>query len=166
MLPPATDPDRERKLQARHAADYLLNGGEFISGRWPGATTVVSATRLYLLLRGRELLAVPVKGEGRVQASLSIDAVRRVLVAGQNYVPVYVSEAKDPPRREKQVDRSARTAMELVLEGGETLCFEYTGAFSKHLAETAAHAIYSVRQLGGANGVAGQSPEVFHVIGR
>jgi hypothetical protein len=113
-----------------------------------------------------ELLAVAVKGSGDVKASISIDTVRRVLVAGENYVPVYVSEAKDPPRREKQVDRAAKTAMELVLENGETLRFEYTGAFSKHLAETAAHAIYSVWRLGGADGVGGQSPEVFHVIGR
>ncbi len=166
LLPPATDPDRERKLQARHGADYFLNGGEFIWGCWPGGATVVAGTRLYLLLRGQELLAVPIKGEGDVQASLAVDGVQRILVAGQSYVPVYVSEAKDPPRREKQVDRAAKTTMELVLENGETLRFEYTGAFSKHLAETAAHAIYSVRRLGGADSVGGQSPEVFHVIGR
>jgi len=166
LLPPATDPDRERKLQTRHGADYFLNGGEFVAGRWPGETTVPLGTRLYLLLRGRELLAVPLNGEGDVQASLSIDMVRQVLVAGENYIPVYVSEAKDPPRREKQVDRSAKTAMELVLANGEKLRFEHTGAFSKHLAETAAHAIYSVWRLGGTDGVGGQSPEIFHVIGR
>jgi hypothetical protein len=166
MLPPAADPDRERKLQTRHGADYFLNGGEFVSGCWPGDTTIPLGARLYLLLRGRELLAVPVNGNGDVKASLPVDAVRKVLVAGESYVPVYVSEAKDPPRREKQVDRTAKTAMELVLENGEKLRFEYTGAFSKHLAETAAHAIYSVWRLGGADGVGGQSPEIFHVIGR
>jgi hypothetical protein len=166
LLDPAADPDHERKLQARHQADYFLNGGEFVSGRWPGGNSVPGGARLYLLLRGRELLAVPVKGDGAVAASLGVDNVREILVAGESYRPVYVSEAKDPPRREEHVDRSAKTALELVLRDGERLRFDYTGAFSKHLAETAAHGIYSVRRLGGADGVGGESPEIFHIVGR
>ena len=166
FLAPAADPDHERELQARHQADYFLNGGEFVSGRWPSNNNVPSGARLYLLLRGRELLAVPVKGGGAVAASLGVDSVREILVAGESYRPVYVSEAKDPPRREEHVDRSATTALELVLRDGEKLRFHYTGAFSKHLAETAAHGIYSVRRLGGADGVGGESPEIFHIVGR
>jgi hypothetical protein len=159
-------------LQARHQADYFLNGGEFVSGRWPngnsvpGGNSVSEGMRLYLLLRGRELLAVPVKGDGGVVASLGVDSVREILVAGERYQPVYVSEAKDPPRREEHVDRSAKTALDLVLRDGERLRFNYTGAFSKHLAETAAHGIYSVRRLGRADGVGGESPEIFHIVGR
>ena len=172
LLDPAADPDHERKLQARHQADYFVNGGEFVSGRWPGGNGIPSGNsvpggaRLYLLLRGRELLAVPVKGDGAVAGSLGVDSVREILVAGESYRPVYVSEAKDPPRREEHVDRSATTALELVLGDGEKLRFLYTGAFSKHLAETAAHGIYSVRRLGGADGVGGESPEIFHIVGR
>jgi hypothetical protein len=171
LLDPAADPDHERKLQARHQADYFLNGGEFVSGRWPGGNVpggnrVPGGMRLYLLLRGRELLAVPVKGDGAVAASLRVDSVREILVAGASYQPVYVSEAKDPPRREEHVDRSAKTALELVLRDGERLRFDYTGAFSQHLAETAAHGIYSVRRLGCADGVGGESPEIFHIVGR
>jgi hypothetical protein len=181
LLSPAADPDRERELQARHQADYFLNGGEFVSGHWPGSSVpsvnsvpkgsvpkgnVPGGARLYLLLRGRELLAVPVKGDGAVAASLGVDNIREILVAGESYRPVYVSEAKDPPRREEHVDRSAKTALELVLREGERLRFHYTGAFSKHLAETAAHGIYSVRRLGGADGVGGESPEIFHIVGR
>jgi hypothetical protein len=177
LLSPAADPDHERELQARHQADYFLNGGEFVSGCWPGGhsvsggnvpggNSVSDGMRLYLLLRGRELLAVPVKSDGAVAASLGVDSIREILVAGESYRPVYVSEAKDPPRREEHVDRSATTALELVLRDGERLRFHYTGAFSKHLAETAAHGIYSVRRLGGADGVGGESPEIFHIVGR
>jgi hypothetical protein len=171
LLSPAVDPDHERELQARHQADYFLNGGEFVTGRWPSGNSVPGGNvpggvRLYLLLRGRELLAVPVKSDGGVVASLGVDSVREILVAGESYRPVYVSEAKDPPRREEHVDRSATTALELVLRDGERLRFKYTGAFSKHLAETAAHGIYSVRRLGGADGVGGESPEIFHIVGR
>lgn len=174
LLSPAADPDRERELQARHQADYFLNGGEFVSGHWPGSVPSVNSVGgnvpggagLYLLLRGRELLAVPVKSDGAVAGSLGVDSIREILVAGESYRPVYVSEAKDPPRREEHVDRSATTALELVLRDGERLRFNYTGAFSKHLAETAAHGIYSVRRLGGADGVGGESPEIFHIVGR
>lgn len=174
LLSPAADPDRERELQARHQADYFLNGGAFVSGRWPGSVpgngapkgNVPGGAGLFLLLRGRELLAVPVKSDGAVAASLGVDSIREILVAGESYRPVYVSEAKDPPRREEHVDRSATTALELVLRDGERLRFHYTGAFSKHLAETAAHGIYSVRRLGSADGVGGESPEIFHIVGR
>jgi len=170
MLPPLADPDHERKLQARHGADYFLNGGQFVDGQWPQVEEhgedLPVPTRLYLLLKGRELLAVPVKGKGEARASLAVDDIRDIRVAGESYRPVYVSEAKDPPRREQQVDRSAKTLLELVLRDGGKLRFSYTGAFSKHLAETAAHAIYSVRRLGGADGVGGESPEVFHIVGR
>jgi hypothetical protein len=166
FLAPAADPDHERDLQARHQADYFLNGGEFVSGRWPNGNSVAGGARLYLLLRGRELLAIPVKSDGGVAASLGVDSIREILVAGESYRPVYVSEAKDPPRREEHVDRSAVTALELVLRDGERLRFKYAGAFSKHLAETAAHGIYSVRRLGSADGVGGESPEIFHIVGR
>lgn len=166
LLAPAPDPDQERKLQSRHGADYLLNGGRWISGELPTGKPPPKETALYLLLKGRELLAVPQKGDGQVLAALKLDDIQEILVAGETYFPVYVSEAKDPPVREERVDQSAVTLMELVLKPGGVLRFEYAGAFSKHLAATAAHAIYSARKLGASDGVRGQTPEVFHIVGR
>lgn len=167
LLRPSADPDRERDLQRRHRADYLLNGGRLASP-WPAASAggPSPGSSLYLLLRGGKLLAVPVQGGGEVRGAIDTAAIGRILVAGETYRPVYISEAKDPPVRERFVDKKATTAMTLELAGGEKVEFEYEGAFSKHLAETAAHAIYSVRQLGAAHGVAGQSPEIFHIVGR
>jgi hypothetical protein len=123
-----------------------------------------------LLLRGELLLAVPVEGSGEVNGQVSgairIASIDQILVGGASYLPVYISEAKDPPVREQSVDRKSKTVMAILMAGGESVEFEYEGAFSKHLAETAAHAIYSVRKLGAAHGVAGQSPEIFHIVGR
>ncbi len=34
-LGPAYDPERERKLQKLHQADYLLNGGAYVAGNLP-----------------------------------------------------------------------------------------------------------------------------------
>ena len=51
---PAADPDKERKLQARHSADYFLNGGHFSRGDLPNGSSVEPRTRLYLLLRSHQ----------------------------------------------------------------------------------------------------------------
>jgi hypothetical protein len=167
LAAPSPDPDRERDLQRRLQADYLLNGGRLASS-WPGALDgqVDAGTLLYLLLRGETILAVPVEGDGGVGGSIQVATVEQILVGGESYRPVYISEAKDPPVRERLVDKKAKTVMALVMAGGQRIELEYEGAFSKHLAETAAHAIYSVRNLGAAHGVAGQSPEIFHIVGR
>ena len=162
-LGPAYDPERERKLQRLHQADYLLNGGALVAANLPG-DPLPRGTGLYLLLRGDELLVVPRERPEGVHSVIPIRQIERILVNGETYRPVYVSEAKDPPVREDSVDQAAISTLELGLEGGNRLRVEYVGAFGKHLAETAAHAVHSVRRL--ANGVAGQSPEVFHVIGR
>jgi hypothetical protein len=171
LMVASRDPDRERELQRRHGADYLLNGGRLVS-TWPQDSPgkPQPGTRLYLLLRGELMLAVPVESSaevsGQVSASVHIASIDQILVGGASYLPVYISEAKDPPVREQSVDRKSKTVMALVMAGGERIEFEYEGAFSKHLAETAAHAIYSVRKLGAAHGVAGKSPEIFHIVGR
>jgi hypothetical protein len=159
------DPDHERKLQARHGARYLLNGGKLIAGRLPDGQTVPVNEPHYLLLRDEEVLFVPVK-TGELAATLAVSRIDDIRVGGERYVPVYVSEAKDPPVREERVDPSERSITALVLTDGQVIELAYTGAFHKHLAETAAHAIYSIRKLLSADGVGGQSPEVFHVIGR
>ncbi|HUG81128.1 MAG TPA: hypothetical protein VML01_05665, partial [Bryobacterales bacterium] len=112
-----------------------------------------------------ELLFVPVE-TGELAGTLPISRIGDIRVGGEHYVPVYVSEAKDPPVREERVNQNQTTLTELVLDNGEVVKLAYTGAFHKHLAETAAHAIYSVRKLMRADGVGGQSPEVFHIIGR
>jgi hypothetical protein len=162
-LGPAYDPERERKLQRLHQADYLLNGGALVAANLPG-DPLPRGIPLYLMLRREELLVVPRDRAEHVQWAIAIRQVERILVNGEIYRPVYVSEAKDPPVREDSVDQAAISTLELGLEGGNRLRVEYVGAFGKHLAETAAHAVHSVRQL--AHGVTGQSPEVFHVIGR
>ena len=156
------DPEHERKLQARYQSDYFLNGGKLTAGRFPGIPT---GEPLYILLKDQVLLFVPADGVD-VAGVLAVPEIEDIRVHGKPYVPVYVSEAKDPPVRETHVDQTATAPMELFLKDGRVLRFEYTGAFHTHLAETAAHAIYSVKRLGGSDRVGGQSPEVFHVIGR
>lgn len=155
------DPEHERKLQARYQSDYFLNGGKLSGDGLPGVPT---EKPLYLLLKGEELLFVPAD-DVEVAATLPVSDVEDIRVGGEHYVPVYVSEAKDPPVRETHVDQAAVTPTELFLKDGRVLRFEYSGTFHKHLAETAAHAVYSVKKLGGPNGVGGESPEVLHVIG-
>lgn len=156
------DPEHERKLQARYKSDYLLNGGKLTAGRFPGVPT---GEPLYMLLKDQELLFVPADGVD-LAGVLAVPEIEDIRVHGKPYIPVYVSEAKDPPVRETHVDQTATAPMELFLKDGRVLRFEYTGAFHTHLAETAAHAIHSVKRLGGSDGVGSQSPEVFHVIGR
>ena len=99
-------------------------------------------------------------------ATVSVCRIDDVRVNGESYVPVYVSEAKDPPVRDEHVDQSATTTTELLFADGRMIELAYSGAFHKHLAETSAHAIYSVKKLAGAESVSGESPEVFHVVGR
>ena len=156
------DPEHERKLQARYKSDYFLNGGKLTAGRFPGVPT---GEPLYILLKDQELLFVQTDSV-EVAGVLAAPEIEDIRVDGKPYAPVYVSEAKDPPVRETHVDQTATAPMELFLKDGRVLRFEYAGAFHTHLAETAAHAIYSVKRLGGSDGVGGQSPEVFHVIGR
>ena len=165
----AKDPDHERKLQARHKADYLLNGGvlvhDSLSGTPPGSISLNRGQRLYLLIRGPALLVVPVAGPGDVESTIDITRIADICVAGQTYRPIYVSEAKDPPVRETSVLTGRTTELELSLEGGRTLRFEYQGAFSKHLAETAAHAVYSVRNLIRQEAESGDSQALFQIVG-
>ena len=144
------DPDGDRRLQRSLGAEYILNGGEWAS---PGGSSVprglVRGSPLHLLLRGSHLLIVPRNAGACVEAAVRLAAIRRILVDGRDYVPVYVSEAKQPPVRERDVDRHAVSELVLEREGGAPLRFLYRGAFAVHLAETAAHAILSVRSLEG-----------------
>ncbi len=144
-LGPLTDPDLERKLQRRHRADYLLNGGVLSEGQFSGSEPLRPGQSLYLLIRSPHVMVVPQRGDGDVHAAIDIRRIERIEVAGELYVPTYVSEAKDPPVREKTVDQKASTEMTLTLDDGSRIGFRYRGAFHKHLAETAAHGIYSVR---------------------
>lgn len=152
MLGRTRDPDFERKIQRRHGADYLLNGGEWAqpaveSGLMPALEL---GTRLFLLLKGEHLLIVPRedadRSDGGVHFAFRVDTVDEIRVDGGLYVPVYVSEAKQPPVREREVNRQQQSIVELKRENGDRLRFVHHGAFSRHLADTAAHAIYSVRE--------------------
>lgn len=144
-LGPLSDPDLERKLQRRHRADYLLNGGTLSEGQFSGSEPLRPSQPLYLLIRSPHVMVVPQGGDGEVHAAIDIRRIAHIEVGGELYVPTYVSEAKDPPVREKTVDQNASTQMTLTLDDGGRLGFRYQGAFHKHLAETAAHGIYSVR---------------------
>lgn len=145
LLGPLTDPDWERKLQRKHRAEYLLNGGTLSEGSLAGSEPLRADLPLYLLVRSQHVMVVPQRGDGEVHAAIDIRRIERIEVGGELYVPTYVSEAKDPPVREKIVDQKASTQMTLTLDDGSRLGFRYRGAFHKHLAETAAHGIYSVR---------------------
>ena len=144
-LGPLADPDLERKLQRRHRAEYLLNGGVLIAGRLSGSEPLGAEQPLYLLIRSPHLMVVPKDGDGEVHTAIDIQRIERIEVGGELYVPTYLSEAKDPPVRETSVDQKAATEMSLSLDDGSRPAFRYQGAFHKHLAETAAHGIYSVR---------------------
>ena len=134
------DPDRERRIQRMHGAEYLLNGGE-----WRRAGGLGPGLAAYLLLRDVHLMVVPRASEGDVEAAVRVDAIDSIRVDGVPYRPVYVSEAKQPPVREKEVDRHAVSELVLELRAGDWWRFRYRGAFATHMAETAAHAIFSVR---------------------
>lgn len=145
------DPDSDRRMQRLHRAEYFLNGGEWAGSSSEAVTAALAArTKLQLLIRDRYLLLVPQDQNGEVHRAVALADVERVLVDGNVYVPVYVSEAKQPPVREREVDRHAESELKLVMCSGETLLFVYRGAFHQHLAATAAHAIHSARnQLAG-----------------
>ncbi len=140
------DPDGERRLQRRHGAQYFLNGGEWhSSGRRSAAPGIPAGTGLHLLLRGRELMLFTRNAAATHVRSFGVDSIRRILVDGRDYVPIYVSEAKQPPVRDNDPDRHAVSKLSLQLVGGRSADFLYRGTFARHLAESAAHAVFSVR---------------------
>lgn len=140
------DPDRERRLQRLHGAQYFLNGGEWrASGCRSAAPGIPSGTALHLLLRGRDLMLLTRNADAKQVGGFGVDAIRRILVDGRDYVPIYISEAKQPPVRDKHPDRHAVSKLSLQLEGDRSADFLYQGTFARHLAESAAHALFSVR---------------------
>ncbi len=143
---PLADPDRHRRLQRRHRAQYLLNGGILASGRLPNSEPLPAEAPLFVLLRDHSLLVVPQRGAGEVHSAFDIRRIAAVEVDGKAYAPVYVSEAKDPPVKQSAVDRDTTTDLSIVFDDGNVVQFRYRGPFCKHLAETAAHAIHSVRE--------------------
>ena len=146
LLRRTVDPDSERRVQRVLGAEYFLNGGEWAGDAGAdGADRLAVGTPLYLMLRGPHLLLVPRGADGEVHSALRVDGIERILVDGEDYVPVYVSEAKQPPVRERDVDRHACAELVLAQRGGRHRRFRYRGPFARHLAETAAHAVYSVR---------------------
>jgi hypothetical protein len=161
---PLPDPERERNIARDHEADYYLNGGTLLADLESLDGDIKHGTDVNLLVRGQELLFVPAAAGSAIKHRLDIQKIDDIRVAGESYQPVFVSEAKDPPVREDVVDKTAATSMELVVSDGRAIRFLYTGAFSKHLASTAAHTIFGVRQLGRPDGVGGQSPKVFNIV--
>lgn len=161
---PLPDPERERNIARDHQADYYLNGGTLLADLESLDGGIKHGTDVNLLVRGQELLFVPATAGSAIKHRLDIQTIGDIKVAGESYRPVFVSEAKDPPVREDVVDKAAATSMELLVGGGLTIRFLYTGAFSKHLAGTAAHTIFGVRQLARTDGVGGESPKVFNIV--
>jgi len=146
LLGPAKDPDYERKIQRLHGAEYFLNGGEFAGGRLPNSEPLPEGTPVYLLIRGEHLLIVRRDKPDEVHSGIAIDSLERILVDGETYVSIYVSEAKDPPVRESAVDQNTVSELKLLRVDGDALGFRYGGAFAAHLAGTTAHAVHSVRE--------------------
>ena len=146
FLGPAKDPDFERKIQRHHGAEYFLNGGEFAGGKLPNSERLPPGTGVYLLIRGEHLLIVRQDLPGEVHSGIAIGSLERISVDEETYVPVYVSEAKDPPVRDESADPQATAELRLERPEGERLAFTYKGVFAAHLAGTAAHAIHSVRE--------------------
>ena len=125
IVVPATDPDRERRRQTQHGAQSFLNGGVFAGGRLPGDASVDEGAALYLLIRDAELLLVPRDADDEVSAVIDLRQVAKVLVDGEPYRPVFIPEAKDPPVREEQVDRSRSSTMELLFSDETSVGFLY-----------------------------------------
>ena len=138
----------EPNTQVQHGAQSFLNGGVFAGGRLPGDASIDEGAALYLLVRDSELLLVPQDADDEVSAVIDLRHVAKVLIDGEPYRPVFIPEAKDPPVREEHVDRSRSSKMELVFEDEMSVGFLYRGPFSRHLAESTAHAVDQARRPG------------------
>jgi hypothetical protein len=154
------DPDAPRKRAARLGAQHALNGGIYTGG----SLDLAPGIPVSLFIASGELLVV--SDAERIQARLPLAAMEQIRLDGESYRPRYVSFAKDPPRREQSVDRGAISRLAVSFAAGSALELEYRGAFARHLAEAAAHTLHDFGKLSAPDRVAGQSPEIFHIIGR
>jgi len=145
LLPPLEDPDRLRQVAERLGAPHVLNGGIFEHGDMqarPGCA-------LLFFLSPQEMLVAAAGRPETVLARRRLGSVESIRVDGQDYRPQYVSFAKEPPRREEHPDREAVCRLEIRWTDS-ALEVSYRGAFARHLAETAAHSLWSLRKAGPA----------------
>jgi len=141
LLPPVEDPDRLRKLAARLGARHLLNGGLFERGDLEAPR----GSRLLFFLTPEEILVAAAARPDKVLARGRFDELQAVRLDGMPYAPRYVSFAKEPPRQEQQAVPAAVARLALAW-GGRTIEVEYRGVFARHLAEVAAHGVWSMQR--------------------
>ena len=162
-LAPAADPDALRRLADKLGARHILNGGFHAGG-----LAVETGAPLLLFVNTEEVLVASAPQPQEILTRLALAALEQVLLDGEIYAPRYVSFAKAPPARSEKDERGA--ACRLCLRFGpaarpSTLDIRYQGAFARHLGEVAAHTLDNARKLSAPDRIAGQPPEVLHVIG-
>lgn len=157
LLAPLADPEAGRILAQRLGAQHALPAGFYVDGGlgFPPGEPV------QMFLSAREVVLVP-QGPAPVVVRFPLAELAAVRIDGKIYRPRYVSFAKEPPRREQTVDRDAACRLGLDF-GARRLELEYRGTFARHVAEAAAHALDELRRLA-TDHVAGQAPEVFHIV--
>jgi hypothetical protein len=141
LLVPVPDPDRVRRIAEALGAPHSLNGGYFREGGLP----VPRGTPLVFLLSAEELLVAPEDRPDYVLGRFPLAGIQRILVDGEEYRPRYISFAKEPPRRDPQADRRAKTRLALALPEA-ALEVEFRGVFARHLAEVAAHTLHDLKR--------------------
>ena len=142
LLAPLADPDLLRYTAEKLGALHTLNGGFYLEG----ALRVKQGSRLCLFLTSAEVLVVPSGKPSDVLSRFPLAELNSIQVAGKEYQPRYVSFAKEPPGRDDTADHKAICRLLLRFQSGN-LHLEYQGVFSRHLAETTAHALHETRKL-------------------
>lgn len=148
------DPERLRKAAERLGARHVVNGGFFVAGDPELKNGLKKGTTLLFFISPAELLAASASAPEQVIWRCPLAGIEAIQVATEDYQPHYVSFAKAPPVRDDNADRDARCCLTLQVSEADgiqarphKLDFEYRGVFARHLAEIAAHTIYSCRAL-------------------
>lgn len=127
---PLSDPEALQKLAESVGATYVLDAGES-----------------FLFLGKADVSVVKKRDLSRIEARIALSDVRDVEIDGEPYRASYVSFAKAPPHRDEKSLKGSEARLEILVLEGPPLRFLYRGAFSRHLAEVAAHTIVSVKNL-------------------
>ena len=145
------DPERVRKAAEALGARHVVNGGFFVAGGPEPKDRLKQGAPLLFFVSPAELLAASSNAPEKAIWRCPLAGIEAIQVAAEDYQPHYVSFAKAPPVRDDNADRDARCCLTLQVNEagrpGRKLDFEYRGVFARHLAEIAAHTIYSCRAL-------------------
>jgi hypothetical protein len=171
ILPKIEDPQRVQKAAERLGSQHVVNGGflaccdllaahrtetqESVTtfpGRGAGsAEWRKGGTPLWLFLSRDELIVSACAAPEQVVWKCLLINIDSIHIDSEIYRPQYVSFAKAPPVRDEKPSRGVRCLLTIRVAGTNAvpaqLQLEYRGAFARHLAEVAAHAIHSCRDL-------------------